>query len=200
MGIGHRRSTCASMARRKSGFGQGDSMQTTRLTPPAPVEKVTRWGCHALTGLLRLWGTLSSGEASLREVLATSLDAIVVTSRDHRFITANPKALELFGISGANVQVFTLDLFMSSDTLSDFDAASSPFLTRAERLGTCNIRRLDGTLRTAEYAFVSNFVPHRHLSRFRTVSPNRAQFGCIASKIRDLRVWQASTASPSGLA
>ena len=38
-------------------------------------------------------------ENDLRTILANSLDAIVVTDSDHRFVYANPKALDLFGVS-----------------------------------------------------------------------------------------------------
>jgi len=48
----------------------------------------------------RLRQEMRARENELRELLANSLDAIVVTNLNRRFVAANPKALELFGVSG----------------------------------------------------------------------------------------------------
>jgi PAS domain-containing protein len=86
---------------------------------------------NALEKTRRLQEARRARENDLRELMASSLDAIVVTNADRQFVAANPKALHLFGVSEAN------------------------------------IRRLDGSLRLTEYIFVANFVPFRHLFRFR---------------------------------
>jgi len=105
----------------------------------------------------------------LRKLLASSLDAIVVTNVDRRFVAANPKALDLFGVSEANMKKFTIDAFLSHGQTLSFAGRGSPFIRREKRDGECKIRRLDGSLRAAEYIFVANFVPNRHLCRFRNV-------------------------------
>jgi PAS domain-containing protein len=51
-------------------------------------------------------------ENDLRSSLASSLDAVVVTDGDRRFVAANARALELFGISELNMRNFTLDTFV----------------------------------------------------------------------------------------
>jgi PAS domain S-box-containing protein len=121
----------------------------------------------------RIQEALRERENDLRKLLASSPDAIVVTNGDHRFVAANPRALDLFGISQTNMRKFTIDAFLPDGQILDFDVNGPSFLRREERHGKCKIRRLDGSLRVAEYIFVANFVPLRHLSRFRAVTPEK---------------------------
>lgn len=104
-------------------------------------------------------------ENELRELLASSLDAIVVTNDSRRFVAANPKALELFGVSEKNLVKFSIDVFLSGPIL-DFGRSGSSRISREEKHGKCKIRRLDGSLRVADCVFVPNFVPFQHLCRF----------------------------------
>ena len=122
----------------------------------------------------RLREALRAREDDLRELLASSLDAIVVTNGDRRFVAANPKALDLFGISEANMRKFTIDAFVPCGQILDFDGTGPPFISKEERSGNCRIRRLDGSLRVAEYIFVANFVPLRHLCRFLNIKTLRS--------------------------
>jgi PAS domain S-box-containing protein len=121
----------------------------------------------------RLQETVREREDGLRELLANSPDAIVVTNADHRLVAANPRALDLFGISAANMGKFTLDAFLPHQQVLDLDGNGPPFMKREERHGKCRIRRVDGSLRVAEYTFVTNFAGRRHLSRFHDVAPKR---------------------------
>ena len=121
----------------------------------------------------RLQETLREREDGLRKLLASSPDAIVVTNADHRLVAANPKALDLFGISGANMGKFTLDAFLPHQQILDLDGNGPPFMKREERHGKCKVRRLDGSLRVTEYTFVTNFAGRRHLSKFHDVAPTR---------------------------
>jgi PAS domain S-box-containing protein len=106
-------------------------------------------------------------ENHLRELLASSVDAVVVTNVDRRFVSANPNALHLFGVSDANIRQFTIDAFLLEDQILHLDASGVPLISREETRGECKIRRLTGNLRVAEYVFVPNFVPFRHLFIFR---------------------------------
>jgi PAS domain S-box-containing protein len=124
-------------------------------------------GKNALEKTRRLQEARHARENDLRELLASSLDAIVVTNVDRRFVAANPKALHLFGVSETNIRQFTIDAFLLEGQLLYFDGNDLPFISREEKQGECQIRRLDGSLRLAEYIFVANFVPFRHLFRFR---------------------------------
>jgi len=106
-------------------------------------------------------------ENHLRELLASSVDAVVVTNIDRRFVSANPNALHLFGVSDANIRQFTIDAFLLEDEILHVAENGVPLISCEETRGECKIRRLTGNLRVADYVFVSNFVPFRHLFIFR---------------------------------
>ena len=108
---------------------------------------------------------LRARESQMRELLANSLDAIVVIDADHRFVTANRRALDLFGVSERNLSKFNIDVFLSHTQIPDLQQNGSFFKGRPERHGKCVIRRLDGSLRVAEFAFAKDFLP-LHLCRF----------------------------------
>ena len=120
-----------------------------------------------LTGSVDKPRALRAREGGLKKLLASSLDAVVVTSVDRRFVAANPKALSLFGISEANMPMFTLDAFLSRSQIPYFDENGTAFVGRAERHGECEIRRLDGSVRVAHYIFVANYLPFQHVCKFR---------------------------------
>jgi PAS domain S-box-containing protein len=137
---------------------------------------LTRLGRRVVDKPRRLRKALRTRETDLRKLLASALDAVVVTDVDHRFVAANPIALDLFGVSEANLRNFTIDAFFPRGQILYFNGNSSPFIGREERHGECKIRRMDGSLRAAEYSFVANFVPHRHLCRFRNVKTTQVKF------------------------
>lgn len=124
----------------------------------------------------RLQKSLRTRENDLKKLLASSIDAIVVTDADRRLVAANQKALDLLGVSEANLSKFTIDAFLSFGQVPNFDGNGSPFPGREKRQGECKIRRLDGSLRAAEYVFVANFVPYRHLCKFHNVKSNQVKF------------------------
>jgi PAS domain-containing protein len=101
----------------------------------------------------RLQEALRARENDLRDLLVNSLDPIVVTDVGWRFVAANLQGLDLFGVSETNMRMFNIDAFIR-------------IMRRTERHGQCTIKRLDGSLRVADYIFVANFVPYRHLCRF----------------------------------
>src|SRR5215831_4089983 len=115
----------------------------------------------------RLQEVLRARENALRMSLASSLDAIVVINGRRHFVDANPKALDLFGISQTNMGKFTIDAFLSRSQVPKFEGNRSRFAKREAKRGKCEIRRLDGSLRVAECIYIANFVPFRHLYRFR---------------------------------
>lgn len=129
-----------------------------------------RAGKRVASKPLQLQDALRIRENGLKMLLASSLDAIVVINNERRFLDANPKALDLFRVSEKNMKKFTIDVFLSRSEISKFDGNVSPFVKRAEKYGKCEIRRLDGSLLIAEYIYVANFAPFRHLCRFRNVS------------------------------
>ena len=111
-----------------------------------------------------------TSENALRKLLENSLDAIVVTDGDHRLVHANPKALDLFGVSELNMRKFTIDTFLSHCQILKLQRKWFA-IRRDERYGKCKISRLDRSLRVAEYIFVANFISRRDLYRFEHVAP-----------------------------
>ena len=118
----------------------------------------------------RLQEARRTSENDLRKLLENSLDAIVVTDGDHRLANANPKALDLFGVSELNMRMFTTDAFLSHCQNLELRRKWF-FIRRDERYGKCKIRRLDGSLRVAEYIFVGNFIARQDLYSFQNVAP-----------------------------
>jgi len=105
-------------------------------------------------------------ESQMRELLANSPDAIAVINGDHCFVTANQRALDLFGVSEKNLRKFNIDVFLFRGQIPDLHQNGSFFMGRPERHGKCMIRRVDGSMRAAEFAFVADFLPLQHLCRF----------------------------------
>jgi PAS domain-containing protein len=130
---------------------------------------LTRLGRTAADKPRRLQEALHARESDLRDLLVSSIAPMVVTDVSWRFVAANPKGQDLFGISEANMGMFNIDAFVRVGQMAYFDANASPFVGRTERHGQCTIQRLDGSLRVAEYIFEANFVPYRHLFRFDNV-------------------------------
>jgi PAS domain S-box-containing protein len=116
----------------------------------------------------RLQEAIRARESDLPRLLESSPDAIAVVNTGLRFVAANPKALDLFGISEKNMEMFAMDPFLPRrQILPARDDRSAPFITRKEWHGECRIRRLDGSLRIAEFIFFANYVPFLHVCMFR---------------------------------
>ena len=131
------------------------------------LNPLTKLGKNVLEKTRSLQDARRAKENDLRQLLASSADAVVVTNVDRRFITANPNALHLFGVSEANVTQFTIDAFLLEGEILHLDENGLPFISRDQMQGECKIRRLTGNLRIADYVFVANFLPFRHLFIFR---------------------------------
>ena len=157
-------------------------MEISKFRPPVSIalEQVaahfrsaqrvlSRLGRRVTDRRRKLQDTLSAREHELQELLANSLEAVVVASVDHRLVAANSKARELFGISETNIRKFNIDAFLLPGQIPHLAENGSPFIRRRERHGACEIRRLDGSVHVAEYVFVANFLPLRHVCRLRNV-------------------------------
>jgi len=139
---------------------------------------VTRLGESIVDRPRALQKALRARKNDLRKLLASSLDAIVITDVGGRLITANSRALDLFGVSETNMKKFTINVFLSHGQIPYFGGHSSAFRRREGRHGECKVRRLDGSSRVAEYFFVPHFLPNRHVCRFRSVKT--AHVKCVA--------------------
>jgi len=112
--------------------------------------------------------TLRARENDLSKLLESSLDAIVVMNMELRFVAANPKALDVFGISEKNMGMFSMEAFLPRGQILCVDENRTPLISRKEWNDQCTVRRLDGSLRVAEFISLTNYVPFRHLSMFRS--------------------------------
>jgi PAS domain-containing protein len=133
------------------------------------LEPLTERGKNVLEKARNLQEARRARENDLRELLTNSVDAVVVTNVDRRFIAANPVALNLFGVSETNITQFTINAFLLEGEILHLDGNGLPFISREETQGECKIRRLTGDLRIADYIFIANVVPFRHLFIFRNV-------------------------------
>ena len=138
---------------------------TTRLR--RGQDTLTRLGRSVADKPRSLQKALRLRENELRVLLESSLDAIVVTDAAGSLVAANSKALDLFGVTRTNMRQFTIHVFLSHSQIQKFGGRRLRFTRRETRRGKCEIRRLDGSLRVADYSFVANVTPFRHLCRFR---------------------------------
>jgi PAS domain S-box-containing protein len=155
------------------------ALEPVRLYLRRVQHTVTRLGRSVVDRPRALQKALRARENDLRKLLVSSLDAIVITDVGGRLVTANSKALDLFGVSETNVKKFTINVFLSHSQIPYFGGHSSAFIRREERHGECKVRRLDGSSRVAEYLFVPHFLPNRHVCRFRNVKT--AHVKCVAT-------------------
>jgi PAS domain S-box-containing protein len=145
------------------------SLEPVRAYLRLAQNTLTRLGGRLVDRPRALQRALRAKEKDLRKLLASSLDAMVITDVSGRFITANSQALDLFGVSETNMKKFTINVFLSHGQTPYFAGHSAAFIRREKRHGECKVRRLDGSLRVAEYLFVPHFLPNRHVCRFRNV-------------------------------
>jgi PAS domain S-box-containing protein len=132
------------------------------------LETLTRLGRSDIAKPRRLQARRKK-EDDLKLSLEAFDYAIVVMNGDHRLVYANPKALDLFGVSELNVRKFSIDTFLSHCQILELRRKWF-LIRRGERYGKCEIRRLDGSLRVAEYVLVADVIPRLHLYRFLNVA------------------------------
>ena len=133
------------------------------------LNTLTERGKNVLEKAQRLQEARRARVNDLRELLVHSADAIVVTNGDGRLVYANPKALDLFGVSELNMRKFTIDTFLSHCQILELRLKWF-VIRRDERYGKCKISRLDGSLRVAQYILVANVIPRRYLYIFLNVA------------------------------
>ena len=114
----------------------------------------------------RLKKTFHGNENVLPNLLRSSSDAMVVMNKELRFVGANAKALDVFGISEKNMTMFSMEAFLRSQILPN-DDSGAPLTSHKEWHGECKIQRLDGSLRVVDFIFVANYFPLLHVCMFR---------------------------------
>jgi len=111
---------------------------------------------------------LSQREGQLRAVFEGTLDALVITDDEGRYVAANPAAADLFGISRSELVGRHVADFASDE--EDFATQWAAFLDEGELHGEFELVRPDGESRTVAFAATANVLPGRHLSALRDVT------------------------------
>jgi PAS domain S-box-containing protein len=126
----------------------------------------TKWAKKVGDERSRSRARRSPTEVHLWNLTAASQVAAILTDSGGRLTAANPKALDLLGVSESNVRNFSIDAFLVRDGIGDFAKSSLRVKRRRERRGQCKIRRLDGRVSRVEYIAVCDIFPYRHLYKF----------------------------------
>jgi PAS domain S-box-containing protein len=107
-------------------------------------------------------------EQQLRAIFEQSLDAITITDAQGIYREANPAACQLFGLPLSELLGRRIVDFMEPGF--DFKPAWRSFRKQGQLTGTMRLLRLDGTVRSVDYAAKADFLPGRHLSILRDIT------------------------------
>jgi PAS domain S-box-containing protein len=111
-------------------------------------------------------------EASqLRAIYESALDAFLIADDEGRYVSANPAACALLGLSEADILGRRVADFMAPGF--DFEQAWGAFLGQGRGRGEMALLRPDGSTLAVEYSAISNVLPGRHLSILRDVSDRK---------------------------
>jgi len=103
----------------------------------------------------------------LQALFDTSLDAILVTDDNGKYVAANRAALELLGVSNEELLQCQVADFLEPGI--NFAEVWQNFQQQGRERGRIRLVRADGQFCSAEYAATANFVPHFHLSILRPI-------------------------------
>lgn len=115
--------------------------------------------------------TRRESERLFRAVFEGSLDAMLITDDEGRFVDANEAACDLLGRSREDV--LALRVGDISPPQDDRPKAQREFFERGEASGSLAMLRPDGEVREVEYASRANVVPGLHLTVGRDVTERR---------------------------
>jgi PAS domain S-box-containing protein len=101
-----------------------------------------------------------------------ALDAIAIADDEGCYVDVNPAACALFGISKEELLHKRVADF--ADPNLDMTGVWQQFLQQGQQKGEFSLHRPDGRVVETEFAAVTNFIPHRHLSVLRDIN-NRKQ-------------------------
>ncbi|WP_159783707.1 PAS domain-containing sensor histidine kinase [Sodalinema gerasimenkoae] len=115
--------------------------------------------------------TITNSQA-FQSLLNATFDAILIANDEGHYVEANPAACQLFGLQHEQLVGRSIRDFVAADF--DVHKGWQTFLAQGQDHGEFCLIRGDGTVRQVEYTATANFVPHRHLSIFRDVTPQKA--------------------------
>jgi PAS domain S-box-containing protein len=116
---------------------------------------------------------LSQRERQLRAVFEGTLDALVVTDDEGRYVAANPAAADLFGLSRSELVGRQITDFANEPEAAETQWET--FLERGEARGEFDIVRADDEHRSVAFAATANVLPGRHLAALRDVTERTEQ-------------------------
>jgi PAS domain S-box-containing protein len=111
---------------------------------------------------------LSEKERQFRAVFEGTLDTLVLTDDDGRYVAANPAAADLFGLPRSELLGRSIDDFAPPDR--DVGTQWSSFLGGDGQRGEFELERADGEVRTVAFAATTDVLPGRHLTALRDVT------------------------------
>jgi PAS domain S-box-containing protein len=103
-----------------------------------------------------------------RAVFEEACDAMLIANDDGRYIDANQRAADLFGVQRQQLLGRSIDEFTPEEI--DIEEAWQEFRESGRERGTFPIVRPDGTQRTVEYNAEADIVPGQHLTILRDVT------------------------------
>jgi two-component system cell cycle sensor histidine kinase/response regulator CckA len=103
----------------------------------------------------------------LRAIFDATLDAIMLSDDDGRYVDVNPAACRLFGVPRGQLIGRSITDFIAAGTDARVQFRDRE---RGTMAGIFPLRRLDGTTATLDFNGVADVVPGRHLSILRDIS------------------------------
>jgi PAS domain S-box-containing protein len=110
----------------------------------------------------------NSALQQFQAIFHETLDAILITDDQGKYIDANPAACELLGLPREELLGCSIANFAQPGV--DVAQAWRSFLEQGRVTGEVRLLRPDGTVRETEFAATANILPHRHLSVLRDIT------------------------------
>ena len=110
---------------------------------------------------------LEASRDRLQALFEYSLDAIVLSDDNGRYVDVNPAACELLGASREALLASRMPDHAAPELAQAFDEQWRAFLTAGEQSGEYALRRQDGTVRDVEFRAVAHVLPGMHLAILR---------------------------------
>jgi two-component system CheB/CheR fusion protein len=119
----------------------------------------------------RTQSELYDSERQLQAIYDSALDAFLIADDEGRYLSANPAACSLLGLSEAELLGHRVSDFLGSGF--DFETSWRSFLEQGRMRGEIVLTLLDGSTRHVDFSAISNVLPGRHLSILRDISERK---------------------------
>jgi PAS domain S-box-containing protein len=126
-----------------------------------------------LTESKRAEDTLNESRRYLQALFDNSLDAILVTNDDGRYIDANPAACALLGYTHEELIQLSISDLTAAPFRQEGWAMWQQFLSKGSNSGEYSTLRKDGTIIQLEFRAVANILPGIHVSCSRDITERK---------------------------